>query len=245
MKNETQLSLHESQPPAIHQPQGPNIALMLQGVIDKGVTAENAQALTTLCDLFQKVEAKNAEREFNAAFVALQRELPVIVASSTIPNRGKYERYEDVWRQVCDPIQKNGFSVSYSQYADEKRITVKCHLRHVAGHSQTTEFSVRLGGRADSETQADCKASTTAKRNSLLQALNIVIRQDIFQSDEADATIEGGCITETQVADLRALVDETKSDKAKFLDFAGAKSFEEIPASRFADLAEMLNRKRK
>lgn len=218
---------------------------MLQGVIDKGVTAENAQALTTLCDLFQKVEAKNAEREFNAAFVALQRELPVIVASSIIPNRGKYERYEDVWRQVKDPLQRNGFSVSYSQSADDKRITVSCHLRHVAGHSQTTEFSVRLGGRADSETQADCKASTTAKRNSLLQALNIVIRQDFFQSDEADATIEGGTITASQAADLRALCEEVKADKAKFLDFAGAETFEGIAASRFADLAEMLNRKRK
>jgi hypothetical protein len=242
---DTQLALHESQPPAITQSQGPNIALMLQGVIDKGVTAENAQALTTLCDLFQKVEAKNAEREFNAAFVALQSKLPVIVATSVIPNRGKYERFEDIMRVVGPLLQANGFAVSFEQSSADNKITVKCHLRHLAGHSSVTPFTVRLGGRADSETQADCKASTTAKRNSLLQALNIVIRQDIYQSDEADATIEGGAITASQAADLRALCEETKSDKAKFLAFAGADTFEEIAASRFADLAEMLNRKRK
>lgn len=221
------------------------VALMLQGVIEKGITKDNAEAMSKLCELYERMEAKSAERAFNNAFVALQAQLPVIVATSVIPNRGKYERYEDVWRVVGPLLNKNGFSVSFEQGADDKRITVKCHLRHVAGHSSVTPFSVRLGGRADSETQADCKASTTAKRNALLQALNIVIRQDIFQSDEADATIEGDVITESQAADLRALCEEVKADKVKFLDFAGAETFETIRAARLADLVEMLNRKRK
>lgn len=225
--------------------QGPSIGLMLQAVIEKGVTAENAQALTTLCDLYERVEAKGAEKDFNAAFVALQGEMPVIVASSIIPNRGKYERFEDVMRVVGPLLQRNGFAVSFEQSADDKRITVKCHLRHISGHSATTPFSVRLGGRADSETQADCKASTTAKRNALLQALNIVIRQDFFQSDEADATMEGECITKSQAADLRALCEEVNADKVKFLEFAAAATFEEIASSRLMDLTEMLNRKRK
>jgi len=117
-------------------------------------------------------------------------------------------------------------------------------LRHVSGHSSTNAFSVRIGGNSDSETQADCKASTIAKRNALLQALNIVIRQDIFQSDEADATIEGSYITASQSAELRLLCEEVGADKAKFLAFGGVKSFEEIQTSRLADLTEMLNRKR-
>jgi len=225
--------------------QPPSIALMLQGVVEKGITAENAEALTTLCGLYERIEARNAERDFNAAFVSLQKQLPVIVATSVIPNRGKYEKYEDVWRVVGPLLQDNGFAVSFSQSADEKRITVTCHLRHIIGHSSQTSFSVRLGGRADSETQADCKASTTAKRNALLQALNIVIRQDIFQSDEADATMEGDTITASQAADLRALCEEVGADKPKFLAFAGAASFEEVSTSRLADLTDMLNRKRK
>lgn len=237
------LTIHEPQLPAVAQ--SPSIALLLQGVIEKGVTAENTQAVSNLCDLYERLEAKNAEREFNAAFVKLQGEMPVIVASSIIPNRGKYERFEDVMRVVGPLLQQNGFAVTFEQSADDKRITVKCHLRHISGHSSTTPFSVRLGGRADSETQADCKASTTAKRNALLQALNIVIRQDIFQSDEADATMEGGTITASQAADLRSLCEEVGADKKKFLEFANAETFEAIATSRLADLTEMLNRKRK
>lgn len=223
------------------------VALMLQGVIEKGITKDNAEAMSKLCELYERMEAKSAEKQFNAAFVALQSALPVIVASSIIPNRGKYERFEDICRVVNPLLQKNGFAVSFEQSADEKRITVVCHLRHIAGHSSQNAFSVRVGGRSDSETQADTKASTTAKRNSLLQALNIVIRQDIFQSDEADAATQdgGAVVTETQAADLRALCEEVKADKTKFLEYAGADKFEAIPASRLADLTEMLNRKRK
>jgi hypothetical protein len=227
----------------IERPQN-QIAMMLQGVIEKGITKDNAEALSKLAELYEKMESKNAEREFNTAFVKLQSELPVIVASSVIPNRGRYERYEDVWRQVSPMLNANGFSVSYSQAADEKRITVTCKLSHISGYSQPTSFSVRLGGRADSETQADCKASTTAKRNALLQALNIVIRQDFYQSDEADSAMEGSFITASQAADLRALCEETKSDKRKFLEFAGAETFETIMSSRLTDITDTLNRKR-
>lgn len=226
------------------QPQN-QIATLLAGVIDKGVTKDNAEAMSKLCELYERMEAKSAERAFAAAFVELQKEMPVIIASSVIPNRGKYERFEDVMRQVGPLLQKNGFAVSFEQAADEKRITVKCHLMHIAGHSSVTPFSVRIGGRSDSETQADCKASTTAKRNSLLQALNIVIRQDIYQSDEADAMMEGGTLTKEQVSEFKALVYETGSDEARFLKFAGAPTYEEIAASRYEDLRQMLISKRK
>lgn len=218
------------------------VALMLQGVIEKGVTAENVTALEQLVGLYERMQKRSAEQEFAKAFVALQSQMPVIVASSVIPNRGKYERFEDVMRVVGPLLVTNGFSISFEQSADDKRITVKCHLRHVAGHSVSTPFAVRLGGRADSETQADCKASTTAKRNALLQALNVVIRQDCMQ-DEDDARMEGGFITPEQAAELERRVKETKADRAKFLKHAGAETFAEIRDSRFADLDETLKKR--
>lgn len=219
------------------------IAVMMQGVIEKGITAENAEAMSKLCELYERMEAKNAERAFIAAFAKMQSEIPVIIAKTEIKNRGKYEKFEDVMQVVSPILRANGFSESFSQTGDDKRITVKCHLSHIAGHSRENEFSVRMSNKSDTATQDDCKASTTAKRNALLQALNIIIRQDIFQSDEADSSIEGSPVTANQAADLRALCEETNSDKAKFLAHAGAESFETIMSSRYEDLAEKLNRK--
>lgn len=220
----------------------PSVAEMLQAVIHGGITQDSVGALDKLCGLYERMEARNAEKSFAAAFVALQSEIPPITATSVIPNRGKYERFEDIMHVVGPLLNKHGFSVSFEQAADDKRIRVTCHLRHVAGHSVPTSFAVRLGGRADSDTQADCKASTTAKRNALTQALNIVIRQDCL-ADEDDARNEGGYITDDQAFELERRVKETNSDVAKFLRLAGADSFAHIASSKYDVLDTMLKTK--
>ena len=239
---ETQL-VSAAQMPLATQPviQAPSVGAMLSAVIDKGVTAENVGALEKLVELYERMEQRNAEKQFAEAFVRLQGELPVIVAETVIANRGKYARFEDVMHQISPVLVRNGFTVSFSMDFRDGRILETCTLAHVGGHSRANSFAVRTG-KADSDTQADCKASTTAKRNSLLQALNIVIRQDCLQ-DEDDARFEGGTITREEAADLSDWVDATGSDRAKFLAFAGAKTFEEISTSRLAELQAFLKKK--
>jgi hypothetical protein len=144
--------------------------------------------------------------------------------------------------QISKPLSENGFTVAFSQEADDKRITVTCHLRHIEGHSATTAFSVRVGGKADSETQADCKASTTAKRNALLQALNIVIRQDCL-SDENDPHNEGGAVTPAQATELEHRVKMVNGDVPAFLRCAGAETFATIMSGKYQMLNGMLAKK--
>lgn len=240
---ENQLTTQDSQLAAT-APQEVSIAQVLMSAISSGVTAENASAVKTLAEVYERMEAKNAEKSFNRAFVALQSSLPVIVATSVIPNRGKYERFEDVMRQIGPAVQANGFSVSFSMEVLENRIVETCHLMHVDGHSKSNSFAVRVGGKADSETQADCKAATTAKRNALLNALNIVIRQDVFQ-DEEDASLEGDVITADQANYLKKGVEATGSDVYKFLSYAGSTTFEGIRANRYEELATFLAKKAK
>jgi hypothetical protein len=121
------------------------------------------------------------------------------------------------------------------------RILETCQLKHVGGHSQSNSFAVRTR-KADSDTQADCMAATTAKRNALLNALNIVIRQDCL-SDESDARNEGGFITQAQIDELSRRVAETNSDRAAFLKVAGAATFAEIASSKYSVLDGLLRRK--
>lgn len=220
-----------------------SVPQMLQTVIQGGVTAENAAAFEKLIELHWKMQERDAEKQFNEAFVALQKETPVIVASSVIPNRGKYERFEDIMNVLSPLLAKHGFSVSFSNDAKDNRITETCHLRHISGHSQTNTFSVRVGGKADSETQADCKAATTAKRNALLNALNIVIRQDCLQNEDDDPRNEGAPITLEQANELEHRVQMTNSDVGAFLKLAGAPMFRKILSGKYTMLDAMLKRK--
>ena len=218
------------------------VASMLQKMVDGGITKDNVEALTKLADLYERMQQKDAEKQFAAAFVALQSDLPVIEAQTVIPNRGKYEKFEDVMHVVGPLLTKHGFSVSFSMDFKENRILETCHLQHVAGVVKSNSFAVR-SGKADSDTQADCKAATTAKRNALLNCLNIVIRQDALQNEEGDATLDGAPVTFEQAETLRELVKETKSDEPAFLKWAGASKFEEIAASKYDRVFSALQKK--
>ena len=48
--------------------------------------------------VMKELLAMSAERQFTTAFVALQSDVPVITAKTVIPNRGKYEKFEDIVR---------------------------------------------------------------------------------------------------------------------------------------------------
>lgn len=229
---------------------GREMATVPQGAITIE-SAFNAAASKALdkdsLQVMKELLAMNAEMKFNAAFAKLQSELPTIVATSVIPNRGKYERFEDVMKQISQPLAANGFSIKFSQDYQENRITVTCELRHAGGHKELNRYAVRVSGKADSETQADCKASTTAKRNALLQALNIVIRQD-YLNEESDPRMEGNpdaFVTQAVADELETRVQAVNGDVARFLVFAGAKKFSEIKASKYALLDASLRDKEK
>lgn len=243
--SEQALELQTTTPIAVER-RPPSVADMLQAVVEKGVTGENVAALEKLVTLYEHMEQKEAEKKFNSAFVALQSEMPAIVATTVIPNRGKYEKFEDVMKVVGPLLAKHGFSVSFSMNFTDNRIVETCQLKHVGGHSQSNSFAVRVG-KADTETQADCKAATTAKRNALLNALNIVIRQDCL-TEENDASIEGdptAFVSPEQASELEARVKATNSNIPAFLKFAGATKFSEIAASKYGELDAMLTRKEK
>lgn len=213
------------------------VAMAFQAVLERNISKENLEVAKQLL-------AMDAERQFAAAFVALQADLPEIVAESVIPNRGKYARFENVMHQIAPFLKKHGFTVSFSQALEIGRVISTCHLTHSAGHTRQSSFAVRVSGKADTETQADTKASTTAKRKALQDALNIVIHQDCL-NEEDDASLEGGPITADQSDELQRRVNETNTDVAAFLKYAGAKTFAEISSSKYDILDQQLQRKEK
>ncbi len=217
----------------------PSIGHMLQGFLQNPEALKNVEVAERMFSLYERAEARTAERQFNAAFVALQQDLPVIVASTVIPNRGKYERFEDVMKVVSPLLVKHGFSVSFSMDFKETRILETCHLRHIGGHSQSNSFAVR-SGKADSDTQADCKAATTAKRNALLNCLNIVIRQDALQNEDDDATLEGSQITSDKAQYLRERVKEVGFKEDSFFALAGCDKYEDITTGKYAVLVNAI-----
>lgn len=220
------------------------VAIAIAEMMQKGMTTESVAALEKLSDLYLKLQANDAEKQFAAAFNALQADMPGIQANKPVPNndgsiRYMFAPYEDIMRQVRPLLLKHGFTVSFSSDVTEGRVTQHCTLQHVAGHKRVNSFAARIGKGppGSSETQGDGAASTYAKRFSLCDALNIVIEKD------SDGRNEGKVISPDKALYLREQVKETKSDERMFLALAGAKTYEEIHEDKYDVLVEALAKK--
>jgi hypothetical protein len=233
----------ETQSLALHENASP-VAQMLQAVCAKGVTQDNVGALEKLVDLYERMEIREAEKQFAAAFVALQSELPEIQAQHAVPGndgtvRYTYAAFEDIARQIKPHLLKHGFTFSFSSDVKDGRVIQECTLQHVGGFKKVNRFAARIGKGppASSEAQGDGAASTYAKRFALCDALGVSVTRD------SDARAEGAPITADQAAYLREQVKDTGSDEATFLQVANAARFEDIGADRYDFLASMLAKK--
>lgn len=186
---------------------------------DKDFNVEKLRALT---DLQNSVEDRQAERAFNIAFVAMQRELPVIKRDGSLEYEkekgrpetkylvSKYARYEDIAKAIQPVLAKHGFSVSFDvqpRAVDGGGLMVSCILRHNAGHvHHGPALPVPLdtsGGK--NNIQAYGSALSYGKRYGLFAVLNV-----ITEGDDDDGVAAGGkSISFDEAAAIKKLVDET------------------------------------
>ncbi len=219
---------------------------MLESVQKSNATPETVEVLKGMMDLYERDQARNAEREFNQAFAKLQSELSSVSATRNVPNkdgsvRYRFAPYEDIMETVKPVLIANGFAISFTtRFMDGGRIVSICTLRHVGGFSQSNEFAVRIGGGPPgaTETQADGAAKTYAKRGALCDALNIVVEH----SDD-DGRAIGATIGKALAEDLEQRVKSCGADRDAFLKYAGASDFESISDLRYDMLDGLLLRK--
>jgi hypothetical protein len=241
--SELQLAASAEDQPLALSPENP-IGRMIEAITKTGVSTDNMAVLERMMDLYERVEVKNAEKQFAEAFVALQSDLPPVQASKPVPNRDgsiryHFAPYEEIMAQIRPFLQKHGFTVTFSMSFSEGRVVQACTLQHVGGHSRTNQFMARVGNGppGSSEAQGDGAASTYAKRFALCNALNIVTEID---TDGKDARAAGEPISPDKVQYLREQVRETASDESKFLKLAGVSSFEEITTGSYDVLVRAL-----
>lgn len=218
---------------------------MIERLITKGVTADNVAALKELRAMHIDEEDRDAKRQFNAAFVALQAELPAIHPIKEVKgNNGAlmycYAPYEEIMARIAPLLTKHGFAVAFTtKYTDNRAVAV-CTLMHSAGHEKTNEYAVRAGGGQSwlTDAQRDGSAMTYAQRGALCDCFNIVVT-----GRDNDAREIGAVVTPDQAEDLRQRVGDTGSNEAAFLKFAGGATFDTIPANRYKELDTFLKRK--
>jgi hypothetical protein len=202
-----------------------------------------------LLELYERIQAKAAEAQFNEAMTKAQSEMGRISGDSE--NKQTHSWYASYGKldRILRPIYTaHGFSLSFDEGESPKpdHVRVLCHVAR-GGYTRTYHKDMPAdgkgakGGDVMTKTHATGAAMSYGMRYLLKGIFNVAIgEEDTDGNDPPEALI-----TASQVADLNAMISETKSDKAKFLTYLKVKSLEEIPVTGFKYAVDLLEAKRK
>ncbi|TKT80025.1 ERF family protein [Aquamicrobium sp. LC103] len=206
--------------------------------------------LEKLLALQERWEANQGRKAFDEAMAAAKAEIPTIRKNRTVDftsSKGRtHYRHEDLAEiaSTINPVLgKHGLSYRYRVQSEVNApISVTCIVSHRLGYSEETTLT---GPRDDSGNKNSLQqvgsTLTYLQRMTLKAALGLAASED----DDAKASGQsGGPITEEQASKVRALIEETGTDIAKFCQYLGIEAIPEIPASELPRVLTMLQKKR-
>lgn len=189
--------------------------------------------------LKERIDANAAKKAFDAAVAQAKATIPPAEKNSTGHNNKRYADFY-AYAKVVDPII-SALGLSYRFRTDQSdRITVTCVLTHEGGHSEENS----LAGPADASgsknaIQAIGSTLTYLQRYTLVQALGLAASGD----DDGNAAGAGETLTEDQVMDLQALVEEFGADAKKLCLRLKVQFLDDLPQSRLKEAVAMIQSK--
>lgn len=220
---------------------------LLSQAIDKGLGIETLERLMALQERWQ---ANAAKAEFFDALARFQSLVPDILKKKKA-YEAMYAPLGDIDKVIKEPMRECGLSKRWEQQQDDTgKLTMTCIITHSAGHSERTSI-----GPVDPGTLEKTKAMNTIQQRgaviTYLQRYTLIGALGLTTADaDIDARIPSSngddivVITEKQVADLEALIQEVKADKFKFMRWAQVENLSEIRATELKRCVTFLEAKR-
>lgn len=219
---------------------------MLNTAVERGASIET---LEKLMSLQERWEANQARKAFDNAMAAAKAEIPTINKNREVDftsNKGRtnyrHEDLSEIARVVTPILAKHGLSYRYRTDSPiSGPVTVTCIVSHRDGHS---EENTLMAGRDDSgnknSIQGVGSTITYLQRYTLKAALGLAASQD----DDGKTAEESGPITEKQLEDLRALMDEVGADVERFCKYFQIDALPHLPLDRYGAAVKSLEAKR-
>ncbi len=239
---------------AVEVGQADNQITMIVQMLDKAMSQDvSPEVMEKYLDLYERVQAKQAEREFWAAFHTARAEMPVIgkrgINKST---DSAYALLEDI-KSAIEPIySRHGFSIMFSTDVSpkEEHTRILALIAHIGGHSIERHTDLPLddvgmkGTKNKTPMHATGSAHTYGERYLLKLIWNLTITNNPLDDDGNGSDSGYETINDNQCADLMALMDEVKADEDAFIEYFNIPKISALPASQFKKAVSMLEKKR-
>jgi hypothetical protein len=199
--------------------------------------------LERLMAMHERMQARDAQAEFNAAMAAMQSDIPSIAERGAIvvngQKRSDYATFEDI-NDVIKPImQTHGFAITFKVENTPTGLSVTGILMHRAGHRESTAMLLPLDtSGSKNAVQAVGSSTSYGKRYVMSALLNLTTRGE---DDDGHAAVPTANVTAAQAGAIDALLARC-TDKTRdwFVGEYGSAAC--VPKARHDILTAQLNK---
>lgn len=208
--------------------------------LDEGVDAAKMKQLIELQIMAMDYQK---QQDFDAAFIDLQEEMPIIVKRRTNnQTQSKYAALEDIIEQIRPSLKKHNFTVFFKPINTETMVGAQAVLRHRTGYTETADFMLPLdnigikGSVNKTNIHGAASSLTYAKRYALCALLGI-------STGDEDGNASLGMIrglTQPQIERVTGLLSQC-NDKTRNWFIAEYGAANKVPSNRFDKLCAQLH----
>lgn len=221
---------------------------MLNQAVERGASLDVVNGLMAL---YERWEAGQARKAYDAAMAAARAEMPVIAKNRTVDftsSKGRtHYRHEDlaeVARTVGPILAKHGMSYRFRTSVEGATVFVTCIVSHRDGYF---EENTLCGNRDESGNknmiQAVGSTLTYLQRMTLKASLGLAASDDDDGKASGAAESESAFITEEQVMQLRDLLEAEGKDESRFKAIIKVGNLADIYADKFEAAVALIKQK--
>jgi hypothetical protein len=224
-----------------------NEAASLFSVIERAARDQSVDIdkLERLMSMHERMIARQAEQAFNAAMAAAQSEMRPVVADATNPQtRSRYASYAALDHALRPIYTRHGFALSFNTADTDKAdtVVVVCRISHRDGHSETHHVPMPADGKGakGGDVMTKTHATGSAMSYGMRYLLKLVFNIAVTEHDDDGNAAGSATLTEAQIADLEAKIEETGADRQAFLKYAKVSDPAYIRQSAYTPLIRKL-----
>ena len=208
----------------------------------------NLAAVKEMIAFGKEMEADAAEKAFNDAMAAAQREMGVVATNmENTQTKSKYADYAQLDKALRPIYTKYGFSLSFNdgEGAPDGWVRIVCHVSN-SGHTRTyhkdmpADGTSGRGNDAMSKTHAIGAAQSYAMRYLLRMIFNVAVGEG---DTDGNAPETSPLLTKSQMADLRSLIEKFGADSKKLCQRLKVQRLDDLPQARLAEAVAMIQSK--
>lgn len=212
--------------------------------------AVDIDKMERLFQMQQKAIERHARMAYDAAFSAMQPELPEIDKKGKIIIKEKggerviqstpYALWDDTNKLIKPVLAKFGFGLSFRIGQTDARLTTTAVLSHAGGHREETSFGAPIDSTGSkNNVQGWGSSFSYGKRYTGTAILNITTKGE---DDDGKSASAADLITDEQAMMLREGLEAKGIPAARFCGKYSVQTVEDLPASKYDEAIAAIKR---